>query len=450
MIASQIEVMHGWGMANFARSVVYRPQSAEEVVASQCDAVRRALTIGHRGAGLSYGDAALNQGGAVLDLSRLDQILDLDTETGRVRAQAGTTLRTIWERAIAFGWWPPVVAGTMHTTLGGCVAMNVHGKNHVQAGSFGDHVEAITVVRPGEEPRQLTADRDRTSLGEVIGAQGLTGTIVDVTLRLKRVYSGMLEVRPIPVRSLDEAMERVETEISTSDYIVGWLDTFAGGTRLGRGLLHAASFLGPDHALTGKALDPAAQQLPDRVFGVFPKSATWRVLKQFTTNPGMRVINLAKYLAGRAGGTRSYFQSHAAFHFLLDYIPNWKFAYHPGGLLQYQFFVPAEAAAHVFREAIRRQQRSGVVSYLAVLKRHRADRFAARYAVDGFSLALDFPVRQSSVGALMALCREFDALRTEAGGHVYAAKDAVSRGELPATRQAVFSSNLVRRWESST
>ena len=447
MIESNVEVLHGWGMANFARSLVYRPRTLEEVAAAQCDALGRGLTIAHRGAGLSYGDAALNQGGAVIDLSHLDRILEFDADTGWVRAEAGVTLRALWERTVTHGWWPPVVAGTMHATLGGCVAMNVHGKNNAQVGSFGEHVEAVTVVRPGETARQLTRARDAESLCEIIGAQGLTGTIIDVTLRLKRVHSGMLEVRPIPVRSLDAAIERVDAEARASDYIVGWLDAFASGAGLGRGLLHAASFLGPDHPLAGQALDPVAQRLPERVLGVFPKSASWRILRRFTTNPGMQAINLGKYLAGRAAGARPYVQSHAAFHFLLDYIPNWKFAYRPGGLLQYQFFIPAEAAVHVFREALRRQQRSGVLSYLAVLKRHRPDAFAGRYAVDGFSLALDFPVRQETVGALGKLCRDFDALRMEVGGRVYAAKDAVSRGELPRVRHTMFSSNLVRRWE---
>jgi hypothetical protein len=115
--------------------------------------------------------------------------------------------------------------------------------------------------------------------------------------------------------------------------------------------------------------------------------------------------------------------------------------------MQYQFFVPSDAALPTLKTAIELQHRTGVISHLAVLKRHRKDNSAASYSVDGFSLALDFPVRPANVSGLTRLCREFDALRKDCGGHIYAAKDAVSRGELPAERHPLFSSNLVRRWE---
>lgn len=147
-----------------------------------------------------------------------------------------------------------------------------------------------------------------------------------------------------------------------------------------------------------------------------------------------------------AHGTRTHLQSHAAFHFLLDYVPNWEWAYRPHGMIQYQFFVPRSSAPSVLRSAIEKQKQMGIVSTLAVLKRHHRDDFAGAYSVDGFSLALDFAVRPATVGQLLALCRELDALQRTAGGRIYAAKDAVSRGLLPAVRAPRFSSNLVRRW----
>jgi hypothetical protein len=183
--------------------------------------------------------------------------------------------------------------------------------------------------------------------------------------------------------------------------------------------------------------------------GLLPKQHAWRFLRALAINPGVRLLNAAKNVGGLLGGTRSYLQSHAAFHFLLDYVPNWKRMYRPHGLIQYQFFVPSEAALTTLQTAIEMQHSKGVISYLAVLKRHRRDDSAAAYSVDGFSLALDFPVRPSNVTALTRLCREFDALQKDCGGSIYAAKDAVSRGHLPAERHPLFSSNLVRRWEGN-
>ena len=79
----------------------------------------------------------------------------------------------------------------------------------------------------------------------------------------------------------------------------------------------------------------------------------------------------------------------------------------------------------------------GVVSSLAVVKRHRADRFSRGYALDGFSLALDFPVTRRNASRLIALARAFDALLLACGGRAYKAKDCVGSVErLAAARGA--------------
>jgi len=457
-----LETLSGWGMAHHARSWVYRPRGAEEAAEAVADARGRGLTIAHRGAGLSYGDAALNEGGAVIVCEGLDRILEFDAERGVVRAEAGVTIGQLWREVLPRGWWPPVVPGTAAVTLGGAVAMNVHGKNAWSAGPVGEYVEGLTLLGAGGRPSAVsrqpsavsrqpsdpaTPPRGVPALQEVIGAQGLNGTILDVTLRLKRVHSGFLSVSPLPTRDLAESLERLDEGAAAHDYAVGWLDAFAGGGSVGRGALHLARYIEPGHPLAGRGLAVADQHLPERILGVVPKRHTWRLMKYFTTDAGMRSLNLAKYLAGAVQGGRPYVQSHAAFHFLLDYVPDWKNVYRPHGLVQYQFFVPKSAAHQVLGEALARQRRAGIVSYLAVLKRHRPDGFASQYAVDGYSLALDFPVRPRRAAAFDALLRDFDALQREAGGRIYAAKDGSSVGRLPAVRDAAYATDLARRWE---
>jgi FAD/FMN-containing dehydrogenase len=456
-----------------ARSWVYRPHDAAEAAEAVADARERGLTIAHRGAGQSYGDAALNEGGAVLDCSGLGRILAFDREAGTVRAEAGVTIGQLWEHVLPAGFWPPVVPGTMAVTLGGATAMNIHGKNAFRVGPFGEHVEALTLLGPDGAVRELrrepvggpvaewvrAADAPDTAaqpapatgplrLADVIGAQGLNGTILDVTLHLKRVASGFLQVTPAPVRALGEALALQDEAARTHDYAVGWIDCFAGGGGLGRGALHWADHLPPDHRLAGKGLDPAKQRLPDRIMGIVPKRHTWRALKPFNNAFGMRAMNAAKQWAGVAQGRRPYIQSHAAFHFLLDYVPDWKRVYRPHGLMQYQLFVPCADAERVLGEALRLQQRLGVVSHLGVLKRHRPDAFAASYAVDGYSLALDFPIRPRRMAAMRELFREFDRLLEACGGRIYAAKDQVSVGRLPERRDAAYGTDLARRWEA--
>lgn len=448
MTAPDREVLRGWGGANHARSWIYRPTCPEAVARAIRDARDRGLSIAHRGAGQSYGDAALNEGGAVIVTAGMDRVLEYDPDRGVVRAEAGVTIGRLWREVVADGWWPPVVPGTARSTVGGCLAMNVHGKNHPRAGSFAEYVRCFSLldekgtvheVRPGDR-------RFRT----VPGAQGLTGTILSVEIDLTRIHSGYLQVEARSSTCLAETMDTLEVLGREHDYAVAWIDAFATGTATGRGEVHGASYLPEGHEREGAALAPAVQQRSAVLSGALPSDRMASGLRWVLNDTWVRTGNAVNYAHARLGHPKRYLQTHAAFHFLLDRLPGWRRAYGEGGLIQYQLFVPAASARTVFAEALRRQRRRGITSYLAVVKRHRSDPFPVSYAVDGWSLALDFPVRTRTLSRLSALMRDFDRLQADAGGAVYAAKDAVSRlGRLPEARSPVFSSNLVRRWERS-
>ncbi|HKC11994.1 MAG TPA: FAD-binding protein, partial [Vicinamibacteria bacterium] len=149
-----------------------------------------------------------------------------------------------------------------------------------------------------------------------------------------------------------------------------------------------------------------------------------RLMRPFVNHPGVRLVNAVKHHTSRISSGRSYRQSHAAFAFLLDYVPDWRLAYAPGGLIQYQSFIPAERAATVLGAQLDLCRKRGHLPYLAVLKRHRPDAFLMTHALDGFSLALDFPVTGGGAKSLWALTADLDRMVVEAGGRFYFAKDS--------------------------
>jgi FAD/FMN-containing dehydrogenase len=207
------------------------------------------------------------------------------------------------------------------------------------------------------------------------------------------------------------------------DYVVGWVDAVAGGIALGRGQIHAARYL-----KQGEDPNPARtmalgnQVLPGRLFGLVPKAALHHFMGPFLVNPGVWAVNSAKYLTSLRRHT--FRQSHAAFHFLLDYVPDWEMAYGRGGLLEYQSFVPKETAELAWTEMLRLSHKRGLPSYLGVTKRHRRDNFLLTHAVDGFSLALDFKITDRNRKALSQLLQDFDRIVLEAGGRFYFVKNS--------------------------
>lgn len=422
---TRIERLSGYGMSQFADGYVFRPTSVEEIRSVLALARREGRQVVLRGAGRSYGDAAIGAECAVVDLSRMSRILDWDKSTGLLTAEPGATIEDLWRTGLEDGYWPHVVSGTMFPMLGGALAMNIHGKNAFKTGPIGEHVEEIDVLKADGELITLTPSDEL--FYAVIGGAGLLGAITRVKIRLKKVSSGNLRVLALSAQNWDEEFDAFERFTPIADYVVSWIDCFARGKGAGRGALHVAWYADDPNGFP-PSLKASSQDLPDTILGFFPKSVVWRCLKAFNNRPGMRLINWAKYQAGSllANGKTEH-QSLVAFSFLLDYVPNWRWAYLPHGFIQYQSFVPKEHAKRVFAEQIRLQQEAKLESFLGVMKRHRPDRFLFSHGVDGYSLALDFKVTQSNRGRQWDLAHRMNDLVVQAGGRFYLAKDSTLR-----------------------
>jgi decaprenylphospho-beta-D-ribofuranose 2-oxidase len=423
-----LRVLDGFGGAVRTASRYVEPASVDELI----DLLRRALDerlrVTFRGAGRSYGDAALNRDGLVVDLQRLTRVLSWNRDTGEIEAEPGLTIEGLWRRTLADGYWPQVVPGTMRPTLGGCLSMNIHGKNNYRAGTFGDHVIEFDLVTPSGQHLTCSPTINDDVFNAAIGGLGLLGAITRVKMGLKRVESGFLRVEPLVGGSLDEILAQFTESLPASDYTVGWIDGLAEGRALGRGVIHRAKYVpARDMAEANASLSPDRQDLPSSVAGI-PHRHLWRFMRPMMFNGGVRAINAAKFASSRWQTGRSYLQSHVAFAFLLDYIPDWRLAYGPSGFIQYQLFVPRETARDALSAVLTRCQARGLPAYLGVLKRHRPDRFLLSHAVDGWSLALDFRIGDQRE-ALLRLTDELTAIVLEAGGRFYFAKDSVLRPE---------------------
>ncbi len=415
----------GFGMRSSAAGYLYRPSTVDELrdIFDLARRSNRQITL--RGAGRSYGDANIGAECIIVDCTRMNRILGWDRRTGLIDCDAGVTIEMLWRHILEDGYWPPVVSGTMFPTIAGALAMNIHGKNNFAVGTLGEHVVDLDVLLPSGKLLTLTP-KDELFYA-VISSFGSLGIITRAKLRMKPIHSGELRVLPISCANWDEQLHAFEELESNADYMVSWIDCFAKGAKSGRGLFHAAWYAdeGSEFPVT---LREENQDLPDTILGLMPKSMVWRVLKMFATRPGMLTLNSMKHLASRMlGHGKPHPQSLVGFSFLLDYVPNWRWAYAPNGFIQYQSFVPKEHAQRVFARQLEMQHEAEIVSFLGVMKRHRPDRFLFSHAVDGYSLALDFRVQKGQWHKVQGLCHRMNDLVLEAGGRFYFAKDSTLR-----------------------
>ncbi|MCP5021471.1 MAG: FAD-binding oxidoreductase [bacterium] len=432
--------IEGWGMVSGSHSRTVRPETVEQLQAVMRACQAEGVLITLRGSGCSYGDASHTESlpdkpTLVLDLTGLNKILGFERyadssdgkPAGYANVQGGVTFGQLWKHILPQGHWPRVVPGTMEPTLAGAASMNVHGKNNFMVGAIGSNIRELDLVQPNGE--LITLKPTDELFGAVIGGMGLLGCITRLEMRTQPVNSGNVAVRGISATSVGDMMESMSDHEDEAYYSVGWVDCFSRGKAQGRGLIHLARHLDPgEDSEPDKTCALSYQQLPGSILG-FPKNEVWRPLRILNRDLGMRNLNRLKHWMGKREEKKGeYLQSHAGFNFLLDFVPNWKFAYgrkHGMGLLQYQPFLPDDTAQGVFEELLRLCQKRGFVSYLGVLKRHRPDDFLLTHALDGWSLAMDFKVTPKNRGRLLDLCNEMTEIVLVGEGRFYFAKDLV-------------------------
>jgi decaprenylphospho-beta-D-ribofuranose 2-oxidase len=383
----------GWGRALTATGEVARPERAAALPGAKAPAV------GNR---RSYGDAALNDGGRVVDMTRLDRILSFDAATGIVEVEAGLPIGTLARIFAPKGWLPAVMPGTGFATVGGCIAMDVHGKNHHVAGSFGQHVTEVTLNQNGKSRRVRPGDK--SLFQATLGGLGQTGIIASAKLQLMPCKGDLMMVTERRAEGWDEHIALLDSSRAT--YAVGWIDATATGTALGRGILEEAE--------TGGGLVPAPK--PSKRI---PFDAPHFVLSK----PIVRLFNAAYYARVPASG-RTVVKPIQDFFFPLDRIHDWNRLYGKRGFHQFQCVVPV-AAATALREMLEAIATSGLGSPLAVLKRMGPGRAGyLSFPMEGYTLAVDFPNRPAARDLIAGL----EEMTQDAGGRLYLAKDALASG----------------------
>ncbi len=360
------------------------------------------------GNGRSYGDTCLNDAGALIDMRPMNRIVAFDEQSGLLTAQAGLMLSDVIAHVGPKGWFPAVVPGTRFVTLGGAIANDVHGKNHHRRGTFGCHVVSFTLLRSDGQVRRCCADENAELFRATIGGMGLTGLILDATIRLMKVASVDVNECVRGFSGLDEYFDLAEDADARNEYAVAWLDQLASGAKAGRGFLLTAN-----HAEDGAVFRAAS---PRRL--TVPFRPPLNLLNRWSLTLFNRAFAWSKACA--EGVRRSSYES---YFFPLDAVRHWNRLYGPRGLLQHQSVVPFGAARETIPAMLAAAREAGQASFLTVLKRFGdvASPGMLSFPRPGYTLTLDF----SNAGAATdALFERLDRMTVEAGGAVNPYKDA--------------------------
>ena len=409
-----------WTMMERSSCLVFRPRDSAEILQAFSVAQSHGLSVIPHGAGHSYTDAAFNTDGAVIDVTDMRRILAWDPQQGIMQVEPGVTLRDVIRVALADGWWPPVTPSTTEVTIGGCVAMNVTGKNAWKCGSFGEHVLSLHVLLATGQALVLSPESTPELFHAFVGSAGLLGIITSITLQLQRITSGSVDIAMRPARGLSEMFAIFQQEQS-ADHLEGLVDGFAGDAHIGRGIVTCTTY---SDTRNPTSLRFPVSRIPDHLATSLARYAGAMCRPAVTS--GMRMANSAMYRWSAQWDRgklrrKSLFQS--AF-FPLAAFAGYR-AILPHGIESLHAFVPRAHAEALFKEILRCSRERGFTPLWCVIKQHRPDPFLLSYQVDGFSLETYYQVIPQTVRALQEMLRELMNLVIAAGGRFYLAKDGL-------------------------
>jgi FAD/FMN-containing dehydrogenase len=359
------------------------------------------------GMGRSYGDVCLLKDGNLLVTTGLNRLIDFDPETGLLTAEAGVTLAQILDFAVPHGFFLPVTPGTKYVTLGGAIANDIHGKNHHVAGTFGRHVTQFELVRSDGTRKICSPTENPDFFSATIGGLGLTGLISWATLRLKPIVSRKIDYEGIQFHGIDEFLD-LTRQSENIEYTVSWIDCASTGRNFARGI-----FMQGDHS--AKKDDLTRSPKPRLVF---PFEAPGFALNHATVS----LFNTAffhKQIHKRVVALQDY----EPFFYPLDKVLRWNRMYGKRGLLQFQYAIPWEHAKEGTVAILQAVAKSGLASFLAVLKAFGdvPSPGMMSFPKPGITLALDFPIKPDKS---FPLFQRLADMTLEFGGRLYPAKDA--------------------------
>jgi len=194
--------------------VLVRVQTTEEVSQIMKLAWERVIPVTVRGSGTGLvGSAVPVEGGILLETTRMNKILELDSDNLTVTVQPGVLLMELASFAEENDFLYPPDPGEKSATIGGNISTNAGGMRAVKYGVTRDYVRALTVVMPDGEILQLGGKVAKNSSGYslkdlVIGSEGTLCIITEAVLKLVPLPKVSVSLL-VPFADMKSAIEAV-------------------------------------------------------------------------------------------------------------------------------------------------------------------------------------------------------------------------------------------------
>jgi decaprenylphospho-beta-D-ribofuranose 2-oxidase len=413
------------------RSLVARPATLEQCREALAYCRENDMTICARGAGRGYGDLALNHGQAILDMSGMNRILQFDEEKARITVEAGTRLIDIYQRVHHLLLTLPGSPTESHSSVAGAICANVNGKDGWHYGNISQRVVRLTLLLASGET--VVIDRDHELFHAVMGGIGLLGIVIDATLQLVPIKSNFVRILRTPAPDTAALLSLLDEMKDEHDAAVVWVDAYGKGRRLGRSVIHTATWVERDDTEEERKrfLEEGFKRLDHhREFGLKLHEKFGPVLSflLYAQRPALCLFNRLYYAMSRLAsftGRNTTTELFLRFNFEASFtVPPAHLVCGPRGYTV-QINFPKEGAKEAIEELLTICQSSPCPPVTTILRAHQSDQGLLSFTQDGYSLNFEFhPKKRHEQRSRAVVDRLIDAV-VKRNGRVHLAKDQV-------------------------
>ena len=199
--------------------IVVFAETIEEVQKILKYAYEHEIPVVSRGAGTNMvGSCVCNNGGIVLNFSKMNKILDIDAVDMTITVQPGVVLKDLKAEVDKKNlFFPPDPSNYAVSTIGGAIAQSSGGAFGFKYGTTKDYVLSLKVVTADGKLLQLGANTSKNSTGYhlsqlIVGSEGTLAIIVEAVLKLIP--------KPETMRAVSAYFDNIENAIDTVNKIV--------------------------------------------------------------------------------------------------------------------------------------------------------------------------------------------------------------------------------------
>ena len=406
------KIIYGWSKSNYSRCDYIETYNLEHVSETFDFAKKNNKLITLRGGGRSYGDNTINKNNIVLKYTPKKNILSFNELEGEIRVSGSCTLIELLKFTIPKGWLLNVSPGSQTVTISGAISNNVHGKNCIHKGYFGDYVNEMDVYTPDQGLVSCSRNKNSDLFYAVISGLGVFGIIINARIKLRKVKSILVNTTTSYVKNLEDTVLKIENLNKNYEFNIGSLNFTRFSNFKNDGKIFSSNF-SEEVSLNEENNEANFIIYLINYCLMFNKLPIFNKIIEYS---------LSKITSRKLSSIKKTVENYYSMNFLGDtYLPLYN-NFFRNGFIEYQVIFDKENYIEAINELFKLIRSNGHSSYMSSFKSYKAsdDKYIFGIDKNGYCLTFDIPYQKND--EFQKFTRKMNEITIKYNGQVYFGK----------------------------